>query len=382
MERALAPHIKKDLDKKIVFISGPRQVGKTTLTKSLGFSYDYFNYDHPDNRVILKKNSWDRSKELVIFDELHKMNQWKRWLKGIYDTEGIRPRLLVTGSSKLETYKKVGDSLAGRYFQYHLHPFDLKEASSSYTKEEAFHRLWEYSGFPEPFIEGSQVFYHRWKRSHLDIILRQDLLDIKAIQDIQAIETLLELLKINIGSTVSYSNLARTLEKDAKTVKSWLQLLENLYIIFKVLPYHKKISRSLLKEPKYYFYDCVQASKDNGTKLENIVACSLLKELHRLEDVLGASHTTKLHFLRTKDGRELDFLVVVNTVPYCLIEVKWSDDEPNKNFSYFERYFPKIKKFQLVKEIKREKTYPNGLEIRNVISWLANIDFSEAVKYR
>ncbi|MEI8054481.1 MAG: ATP-binding protein [bacterium] len=381
MERTLTSHIKKDLDKKIVFISGPRQVGKTTLTKSLGFNYDYFNYDQASNRAILKNYSWDRSKDIIIFDELHKMNQWKRWLKGIYDTEGIRPRLLVTGSSKLETYKKVGDSLAGRYFQYRLHPFDLKEVRNLYTKEEAFKRLWECSGFPEPFIDGSKIFYHRWKRSHSDIIIRQDLLDIQAVQDIQAIETLIELLQTNIGSTVSYSNLARVLEKDAKTIKQWLQLLENLYVIFKVTPYHKKIARSLLKEPKYYFYDCAQATKEDGLKLENIVACSVLKELHRLEDMLGASKTTKLHFLRTKDGREIDFLVVINGNPYCLIEVKWADNEPSKHFSYFEKYFPKIKKLQLVKEIKRDKTYPNELEIRDVVTWLTNIDFSDAVTY-
>jgi len=381
MKREIAPHIKKDLEKKIVFISGPRQVGKTTLTKSLDFTYDYFNYDKASDRAALKDNSWDRNKELVIFDELHKMNQWKRWLKGIYDTEGVRPRILVTGSSKLETYKKVGDSLAGRYFQYRLHPFDLKEVRLRYSKEEAFKRLWECSGFPEPFIDGTEVFYHRWKRSHLDIILRQDLIDIQTVRDIQAIESLIELLKSNVGSTISYSNLARTLEKDAKTIKSWLQLLENLYIIFKVTPYSKKISRSLLKEPKYYFYDTVQVSKDNGVKLENIVATSILKELHRLEDVLGAS-AAKLHFLRTKDGKEIDFLVVINSKPYCLIEVKWSDDTPSKHFPHFESYFVKTKKIQLVKEIKRDKTYPDGLEIRDVVTWLSKIDFSDAIQYR
>ncbi|HJZ23533.1 MAG TPA: ATP-binding protein [Candidatus Babeliales bacterium] len=381
MKRDIAQHIKKDLEKKIVFISGPRQVGKTTLTKSLDLTYDYFNYDRAADRVALQDNSWDRNKELVIFDELHKMNQWKRWLKGIYDTEGVRPRILVTGSSKLETYRKVGDSLAGRYFQYRLYPFDLKEVHSHYSKEEAFKRLWECSGFPEPFIDGTEAFYHRWKRSHLDIILRQDLIDIQTIRDIQAIEALIELLKSNVGSTISYSNLARALEKDAKTIKRWLQLLENLYVVFKVTPYSKKISRSLLKEPKYYFYDSVQVSKDNGIKLENIVAAAILKELHRLEDVLGAS-TTKLHFLRTKDGKEIDFLVVINDKPYCLIEVKWSDDTPSKHFSYFENYFMKAKKIQLVKEIKRDKTYPNGLEIRNVVTWLSNIDFSDAVQYR
>lgn len=379
IKRSIIPHIITDLDKKIVFINGPRQVGKTTLTKCLGYNYDYFNYDSAKDRLTLKECNWDRKKDLIIFDELHKMNQWKRWLKGIYDTEGVRPRMLVTGSSNLESYIKVGDSLAGRHFQYRLHPLDLKEVSAQYSTEDAFTRLWECGGFPEPFIDGTRTFYNRWKRSHLDIILKQDLLDIKSIKDIQAIETLIELLKNNIGSTVSYANLAKTLEKDAKTIKSWLQLLENLYIIFKVTPYNKKITRSILKEPKYYFYDHAQITKDDGLKLENIVACSLLKELHRLQDILGADNNTKLHFLRTKDGIEIDFLVLINNKPHCLIEVKLSDCEPCKHFFHFEQFFPKIPKFQLVKNITREKTYSNNMEIRHVIDWLINIDFSSGI---
>jgi len=377
MKRLITEYVQKDLKKKIVFITGPRQTGKTTLAKSFDLNYDYFNYDRAEDRVALKSASWDRNKNLIIFDELHKMPQWKRWLKGIYDTEGVEPHILVTGSAKLNTYKKVGDSLAGRYFQYNLHPLDLKEVRDYYSKEEAFRRLWDCGGFPEPFIEGSQIFYNRWKKSHLDIILRQDLIDLNTIRDIQAIETLIELLKQNVGSTVSYANLAKTLEKDAKTVKRWLQLLENLYVIFKVTPYSKKIARSLLKEPKYYFYDSGQINKDKGAKLENIVANALLKELHFLEDILGA--TTNLHFVRTKDGREIDFLVVINDKPSHLIEVKWSDNTPSKHFSYFESYFPKTKKIQLVKEIQREKTFTNSVEIRNIVDWLYNIDFKPSV---
>lgn len=372
MKRTIAPYIEKDLKKKIVFITGPRQVGKTTLAKSLSPNLDYFNYDRAEDRLALKKTNWDRNKSLVIFDELHKMNQWKRWLKGIYDTEGVQPQLLVTGSAKLNTYKKVGDSLAGRFFQYRLHPLDLKEARPLYSAEEAFRRLWDCGGFPEPFLDGSHEFYQRWKRSHLDIILRQDLIDIQSIRDIQAVETLIELLKSNVGSTVSYANLAKMLEKDAKTIKNWLRVLEDLYVIFKVTPYSKKISRSLLKEPKYYFYDSAQVTKDNGIKLENIIANALLKELQFLEDVHGTS--TQLHFLRTKDGKEIDFLVVINNQPHYLIEVKWSDDTPHKHFQHFDQYMAKTKKIQLVKEIKREKTYPDGLEIRSAVNWLYNID--------
>src|SRR3990167_10259264 len=196
IERNIKPYILKDLEKKIVFVMGPRQVGKTTLSKSLfPNDDDYLNYDRAEHRLALKENTWDRKKELIIFDELHKMSKWKQWLKGIYDTEGVRPRLLVTGSAKLNTYKKVGDSLAGRYFQFRLYPLDVKEALSLYSAEEAFNRIWHCSGFPEPFLSNDKIFYDRWKRSHLDIILRQDLLDLESVKDIMAIETLIELLK-------------------------------------------------------------------------------------------------------------------------------------------------------------------------------------------
>jgi len=369
------PYISQDLPNKIVLVTGPRQCGKTTLSKQLCSDYDYFNYDSARDRLALQEQSWDRTKTLVIFDELHKMKNWKRWLKGIYDTEGIPPQLLVTGSARLDVYRKVGDSLAGRYFQYRLHPLDLKEAHVHWqggSDEEIFQRLWDCSGFPEPFLKGDPIHYRRWRRSHLDIILRQDLLDLHAARDIVAIETLVRLLKSRIGSTVSYANLARDLERDATTIKRWLTLLENLYIIFRVTPYSKNIARSLLKEPKFYFYDHTYADDDHGARLENIVACALLKELHYLEDTTGIH--TSLHYLRTKDGKEIDFLVCLEEHPTHTIEVKWSDDNPSKAFEYFKHLLPKSKCIQLVYKLAREKSYPTGLRITSLISWLKTVD--------
>lgn len=357
---------------------GPRQCGKTTLAKKLYGDFDYFNYDAAKDRLALKAQSWDRQKKLIIFDELHKMTSWKRWLKGIYDTEGIPPEYLVTGSARLDIHRKAGDSLAGRYFQYRLHPLDLKEAKKywDHNGEDIFDRLWKVSGFPEPFLKGSETYYKRWRRTHLDIILRQDLLDEYAIRDIKAIETLVLLLKNRIGSTISYANLARDLERDPNTIKRWLQLLENLYLIFRVTPYSSHISRSLLKEPKFYFYDHTHAEENHGARLENLVACALLKELHYLEDTTGVQ--ASLHYLRTKDGKELDFGICLEGKLQHLIEVKWSDEMPAKGFNHFINIFPGINKIQLVRELKREKTYPNGLSIRSLVPWLMNINLKES----
>jgi len=373
MKRLIEPYIRKDLASKIILISGPRQCGKTTLSKQLVADFDYFNFDVAPDRVALKKMEWDRNKQLIIFDELHKMKNWKKWLKGVYDKEGIPPSLLVTGSSKLDTYRKVGDSLAGRYFQFRLHPFDLNEVMSFSDKSsnEIFDTLFTIGGFPEPFLQADLSYYKRWQKTHVDIILRQDLIDEYAVRDIKAIETLIYLLQERVGSSVSYAQLGRDLERDPKTIKRWLTMLENLYIIFKVTPYHKNIARSLLKEPKYYFYDNGRVIGDNGAKLENLVACALIKRLNFITDTQGTE--TKLQYLRTKDGKELDFLIISDRKPVKAIEVKYSDENLSSSFKYFCDYFPDCQGIQLVKELSREKTYPNGFVIRDVVKWLSEI---------
>ena len=374
MERSIAPFILKDLQKKIVLVSGPRQVGKTTLARNLMKEYDYFNFDNSEHRLALNEKSWDRQKPLVIFDELHKMPEWKTFLKGIFDVEGTKPALLVTGSAKLDAFRKVGDSLAGRFFLYRLHPFDVKEASSLLEPEEALSRLLSMGGFPEPFLENDPVFYARWKKSHIDVILRQDLLDLSAIQDILSVETLIEMLRGRVGSPISYTNLAQDLKKDPKTVKSYLELLESLYIIFPVRPWHQNVARSILKEPKYYFFDTAMVRGDGGKKLENAVACILKKQLHFMEDTRGVS--TDLCYLRTKNGNELDFVVSQDGVLTHAYEIKFSDSTRSLSFSHFESTLAKAHKIQIVMNCEREKTYPDGLEIRKAAAYLATIDVS------
>lgn len=372
MKRYLEAPIKDDLGKKIILLTGPRQTGKTTLSKMLTSRFDYYNYDSTEDRISLLDKSWDRSKDLIIFDELHKHKNWKSWLKGIYDTEGIPPSLVVTGSAKLDTYRKMGDSLAGRFFQFRLHPLDLKEIKHGLNPENLeneLDKLLAVGGFPEPFLQGDMRFYNRWKKSHLDIIIKQDLIDLENIQQITQLETLIELLKRRVGSPVSYSSLARDLSSSDKTVKRWLAILENMFIIFAVHPFHRNIARAIQKTPKYYFYDTGQVVGDQGVKLENVVACALQKEIHFREDCFGENR--KLHYLRNKEGKEVDFCIVYEQEPEMMIEVKWNDGNLSANFDVFRQFVPSIPMIQLSKELQREKTYPNGAEIRQAHAWLS-----------
>lgn len=374
MKRSLEPYLREDLTKKIVLLTGPRQVGKTTLSRMLNPDHDYLNYDNPEHRLALLERSWDRGKALVIFDELHKLKNWKSWLKGIYDTEPRPPGLLVTGSAKLDTYRKMGDSLAGRFFQFRLHPLDLKEIRTFTAAEEmprALDRLLQTGGFPEPYERGTIRFYNRWKRSHLEIIIRQDLPDLENVQQLKEMETLVQLLRGRVGSPVSVSSLAGDLQVSDKTVKRWLAILETMYVVFRVTPFHKNVARALLKAPKFYFYDTGQVLGDNGVKLENLTAGALLKEIHFQADCLGEK--MELSYLKTRDGKEIDFLVTRRGAPVRLIEVKWADDRPSKSFAALAGAFPDIPQTQIVKETTREKTYPHGLEIRTAHNWLAEL---------
>lgn len=374
-QRYLSDYLLEDLKSKILIVTGPRQSGKTTLARHLGLSFDYLNYDERDHHKIFLDKAWDRNKDYIIFDELHKKKDWKLYLKGIYDTEHLNPGIIVTGSSSLDTYKKMGDSLAGRFFEYRLHPLDIKEIVKLKiaSPDKALEKLLKFGGFPEPFLKSSPSFYGKWKKSHLDIILKQDLIYMDAVKSLSSVETLVELLRERVGSPISYSSLAEDLNCSPKAVQHRLKILENLYVIFKVSPYHKKISRSLVKAPKYYFYDIAQV-KNQALRLENLVACSLLKELNFREDVQGESW--KMYYLQNKDKKEIDFLIVKSDKPIAMLEVKQSQDSPVKAFNIFSKHLPpKTKSIQLVSHLKREKTYHNGLQIRKLAQWLSKMDF-------
>ena len=368
MERKQTNRILQDLKKKMVFLTGPRQVGKTWLAHEIAKSYSnslYLTYDRREDRKIMETEAWLSDIDLLILDELHKMPQWKNYLKGIYDTKSERLSILVIGSALLETFRQNGDSLAGRFFRHRLLPFTPSEVDPSLVTED-LNRFMIRGGFPEPFLAEDPQDADRWRLQYIDGLIRNDILDFEKIHDLKAIQLVFDLLRQRVGSPISFTSLARDVGISPNTVKKHIQVFEALFIIFRVVPYSKNIARSILKEPKIYFYDTGLVDAEIGIKYENMVAVSLLKYVYGLEDEEGKPY--HLHYLRTKEGREVDFCITHNNVAQLMIETKYADLSLSKALVQFHQKYH-IPGIQLLSTLKHEKK-EQAIEIRQASKYL------------
>lgn len=365
--RYLHSFIQTDLKEKMVFLGGPRQVGKTTLAQFLGEQeyqkYAYLNWDHKQDRKNILEGEFPGDVGLIIFDEIHKYKKWKNYIKGEFDVYKNRFHILVTGSARLDLYRKGGDSLMGRYHYYRLHPFSSAEVLSLQSnivvfKEIVFPKLnqsvsgvfkdlLEFGGFPEPFLKKDQQTLRRFHNERVDRLIKEDIRDIEQVRDLSALQILVEILPSKVGSLLSLNALRGDLEVAHKTIKTWVDILERFYYHFRIYPYAFKTIKSLRKEPKMYLWDWSQIV-DRGARLENIVASHLLKMVHFLYDTQG--HRTELYFLRDIEGREVDFLVTVNKKPWLAVEVKSGQEEISKSLVYFTNKLKIPFAYQLVSE--------------------------------
>jgi len=358
--RYIITNVIKDLKKKMVFVGGPRQVGKTTLARAILDDHfrsgRYFNWDFDEDRWSILKKRWRKDHRLLVFDELHKFPKWKRWIKGVYDVLGDRHSILITGSARLDVYRRGGDSLLGRYHYWRLHPFTLDELPGGMDQEEAFERLMTVGGFPEPFLNFDEREARRWRRERYDRVIREDIRDLEAVRDLQTLRLFVDILRQRVGSSIVISNIARDLEVAHKTLKMWLQVLERMYLVFIVRPYTKSSPRSVLKPPKIYFFDNGDVVGGEGARFENLVASSLLKRLHFLEDRDGYRY--ELCYIRDKDGREVDFAIIKEGVVEELIEVKYSEANISRGLRYYAKRLKPAKAFQIVGTL--ENSYDEG----------------------
>ncbi len=370
MKRLQQEIIVRDLERKMVFITGPRQVGKTSLALAIAEGFErsvYLNYDNFSHRDIIHKADWFPDTRLLILDEIHKMEGWKNFLKGIYDVKPPYQRILVTGSARLEAFRQSGDSLAGRFFRHRLHPFSMVELPVA--TDDDLEKLIVRGGFPEPFLAESDDDANRWRLQYIDGLIRTDILDFEKIHDFRAIQLTLELLRHRVGSPVSWSSLAGDVNCAPNTIKRYVEILESLFIVFRVTPFHRNIGRSLLKEPKIYFYDTGMVRGDEGIRLENLVAASLLKSLDSTEDTKGKR--CLLQSLRTKEKKEVDFVMVEDDQPKLIVEVKLSDAGISSSLRYFHKKYG-FKAAQVVKNLHNERMV-DGIQLRRAADFLREL---------
>ena len=330
-------------NRQMLFMSGPRQVGKTTVAKKIGEIWknsNYFDWDNLSHRktiingpdTVIKsigiEQLSDRS-PLMIFNEIHKYQHWRNFLKGLFDQYESAAKFLVIGSASLQVFSRGGDSLMGRYFPYTLHPVSVGECTNPNADElidslpkEIHPHTWDslikFGGFPEPFLRSEQRFHNRWQSLRTEHLFREDIRELTRIQEISQIEVLAEYLRLQVGQLTSYSSLARKVQVSVDTIRRWISTLESLYYCFKLKPWHRNVVRALRKEPKYYLWDWSLVS-DSGARYENLVASALLKSVHWWTET-GLGHFD-LHFVRDKQKNEVDFLVTRDKTPWFAMKL-------------------------------------------------------------
>lgn len=367
----ISTNIAQDIQEKMVFLGGPRQVGKTTLAQSLLKNYHddhpgYLNWDNSEHRQKILNKVWPRSQKLIVLDEIHKFKRWRNMVKGYYDTFKKTHQFLVTGSARLDYYRKGGDSLLGRYYYHRLHPLSLPELKDP----KSLSQLLKFGGFPEPFLKGQEKELKRWHLQRRERIVYSDIRDLENLRDISMMDILIDALPIRVGSPLSRKNLSDDLQVDQKTIENWLQILERVYYCYRIPPFGAPKIRAVKKEQKLYLWDWSEHD-DAGKRWENFVASHLLKYCHHQEDNFGEK--MELRFLRDTDQREVDFVVLKNKKPLFAVECKSNSINPSPHLRYFQERTPIPYFFQI-------HTGNNHRQVNDKITILPFAEFCQEVQ--
>jgi hypothetical protein len=342
IRRYLQSTIEADLGRKMVFVGGPRQVGKTQLGRTIvADPAAYLNFDIPAHRDAILRGELPPTRDW-FFDEIHKYRGWRNFLKGLYDEAGARKRILVTGSARLDFYRYGGDSLQGRYYYLRLHPFTLAELGGRTRDDLA--ALLRLSGFPEPVLAGDETGARRWSLAYRGRLVREEVTGLEAISDLSKLELLVNALPGRVGSPLSLNALRGDLQVSHPTIARWLEVLERLYAIYRIAPFGAPRLRAVTKAQKHYHFDWTVVA-DPAARFENLVASHLLKWAHYQADTQGRA--VELRYFRDIDGREVDFVLTEQGKPVGMVECKWGDAEVSPSLRYLRQRFPGVPAWQL-----------------------------------
>jgi predicted AAA+ superfamily ATPase len=368
LSRYLVRQIKADLARKMVFVAGPRQVGKTTLARSLpNAGHGYLNWDVAEDRARILAGELPTAK-LWLFDEIHKYRRWRNYLKGAYDGRRAGQQILVTGSGRLDLYRFGGDSLQGRYHLLRLHPLSVAELGLKSTAELA--DLLKLGGFPEPYFGGSETEARRWSREYRSRLVREDVASLERVHDLGHLELLMMRLPQLVGAPLSLNALREDLQVSHKAVAAWLAVLERLYGVFRLAPYGTARIRAVKKVQKHYQMDWSLVPED-GPRFENLVACHLLKWVHYQQDSTGRE--LDLRYFRDTDGREVDFVVTEDDRPIMFVECKAADSDVDRGIRYLRGKYPKADAWQISASGRKDYVTPDGVRVAPALTLLATL---------
>ena len=353
----------------MAFVSGPRGVGKTTTGREVATTY--LDWDNLENRKLILAGPEALARQLgvnqpvkeplvVAVDQFQKYGRWKNLLKGFFDTYEDRVRLVVTGSSRLDYYRPGQDSLMGRYFRFRMHPFTVAEVlhpeppgdevirPPRAIPEEEYQALWVHGGFPEPFVKRDPGFTRRWQRLRQEQILRKDVRVFTRIEERSKLEILAGLVALRSSTPIIYLDLAREAGVSVDTSRRWVGVLAELHYGFLVRPWFKEVSRALRKEPRWFLRDW-SVVEEAEARAKTFVACHLLKAAQGWTDLgLGVF---ELRYVRDKEKREADFLVVKDGKPWFLVEVKTSESPLTPALAHFQKSTGAAHAFQVVMDL-------------------------------
>ena len=368
LRRYLQAAVEHDLARKMVFVGGPRQVGKTQLGKMIITDpAAYLSFDIPAHRDAILRSELPAT-PAWFFDEIHKYRAWRNYLKGLYDAAGGRKRILVTGSARLDFYRFGGDSLQGRYYYLRLHPLSLAEVGGHSSGDLA--ALLQLSGFPEPFLGGSDIEARRWSLAYRERMVREEVTSLESISDLNKLELLANALPARVGSPLSINALREDLQVSHPTVARWLDVLERLYAIFRLPPFGAPRLRAVKKEQKHYHFDWTVVS-DPAARFENLVASHLLKWTQYQLDTQGRA--VELRYYRDIDGREVDFVLTDQGKPIGFVECKWDDAEVASSLRYLRLRFPAVPAWQVSAVGKKDFETPDGIRVAPAVVLLRQL---------
>ncbi|MBU2573874.1 MAG: ATP-binding protein [Elusimicrobia bacterium] len=368
IRRYLYGQVMADLKKKMVFVAGPRQVGKTTMARTmLPGPEGYLNWDIRRHRDLILREEWP-AVPLLVLDEVHKFRKWRNMLKGLFDQYRGKMRILVTGSARLDYYRFGGDSLQGRYHLLHLYPLSVAELGLRTPRE--FNELLSLGGFPEPYYGGSQAGARRWSREYRSRLLEEDLRDLESIHDIGSLEQMMIRLPDLVGSPLSINSLREDLQLNHRTVARWACILERIYAIFRLPPLGAPRIRAVKKEQKHYHLDWTLPPKD-AQRFENLVAVHLKKWVELESDARGRE--LELRYFRDVQGREVDFVIVENRRPVRFIECKWGDEEVQPALRYARERFPEADFWQISAAGTRDYHTAGGIRVCPALTLLSQL---------